>query len=78
MNLKNLILKEGYISVDIFSNKLVYIDGSYQTNTIVNTEYPRTKNIISLIMGYFFQYLHVLCPYCYNVHFSKYTIVYLN
>ena len=27
---------------------LVYIDGSYRSNTIVNTEYPRTQNSISL------------------------------
>ena len=47
---KNLHLKgKAYISLDFFLKKNpVYIDGSYRSNTIVNTEYHRTQNRISL------------------------------
>ena len=37
-----------YNSFDFFFKFLVYIDGSYLSNTIVNNEYPRSQNGISV------------------------------
>ena len=48
MNLKNLALMEKPTYRFNFFKLLIYINGSYRLNAIVNTEYPRTQNGISL------------------------------
>ena len=49
MTFKNLTLKEKPIfRLTFLKTILFYIDGSYRSKTIVNTEYPRTQNSISL------------------------------
>ena len=41
---KSHLKEKTYISFDFF----LYIDGSYRSNAIVNTEYPKSKNSDSL------------------------------